>query len=88
MRLVDRLHVIQGVHKGRDMEIAMEIHQVDSTYRTLLLYHTLDIRPMGIEVVGCVNNKNHHPLARRRGEGRHSSIGEQARRALRCDQKQ
>ena len=36
---------------ARILEIAVEIHQVDITRRTLLLHHTLDISPMGIEVV-------------------------------------
>ena len=51
MRLVYRLHIVQGVHDGQGTEIAVEIDQVDITRRTLLLHYTLDIRPMSIEVV-------------------------------------
>ena len=51
MCLVYRLHVIHGVHERQNTQITVEIHQLDSTRRTLLSHHTVDIRTMRIEVI-------------------------------------
>jgi len=79
---------VQSLDDSREAEVAVQVHQLYLTRRTLLPHHALHIGPMSIEVVRRIKNKNDHPLASPRSMRSGIRYREGARGAVRRDQKQ
>jgi hypothetical protein len=53
--------MVQSLNKDKETEIAVQVHQLYFTRRTLLPHHALHIGAMGIEVVRYIHNENTPP---------------------------